>query len=559
MTLRGEPYLQWQAVDQHGTELDILLQKRRDKAAAKRLFEHVLASCPEVPRKIVTDQLRRYPAAKAEIPELANVLHVFVKASARLNNRVENSHQPTRERERRMRGFRVPERTQAFLSSFGPIRQHFALKRHLLRASLYCKQLGDRFASWHRLTELTQNPTGARMNLLAIVSRLMNAALGRLTKKAVQLRAERAAGREPDIVATAMMLADLSVPRRHWDPVTSPPAALLRAEFCVVPFTARTRELGDIARWINNEANIALGLISGPGGRGKTRLAMEAAIEVATNGWSSGFVSPKTLTLLLEALPAGGHLLAVVDYAEDDPASLIGALAAANQQAAAKPCTIRILLLARNAGEWFQRLQECGGPVADLIHHPSTFFRLRLAQLAGTEEDSTALMSLARDAFRGALTLPSPAHSSSPVTTSRDALIIFSHALLIELGDETSHADEKAVLEYLLARERGFWHRALSRQNLAEAHWRLFETLVAVVAYAGGAGNLSQIDKLFRTFATNFSIDLATTEAFRLVLTAVYGLGAGIEPLQPDRLGEHLMAHHADPEVIALASFRAAV
>jgi transposase-like protein len=64
--------------------------------------------------------LRSYPAAKAEIPELANVKHVFVKASARVNNRAENSHQPTRERERRMRGFRDPKRTQAFLSSFGP-------------------------------------------------------------------------------------------------------------------------------------------------------------------------------------------------------------------------------------------------------------------------------------------------------------------------------------------------------------------------------------------------------------------------------------------------------
>jgi putative transposase len=136
VTLRGEPYLLWRAVDQHGAELDILLQKRRDKAAAKRFFKRVLASSPDMPRKIVTDQLRSYPAAKAEIPELANVKHVFVKASARLNNRAENSHQPTRERERRMRGFQVPERTQAFLSSFGPIRQLFALKRHLLRASL---------------------------------------------------------------------------------------------------------------------------------------------------------------------------------------------------------------------------------------------------------------------------------------------------------------------------------------------------------------------------------------------------------------------------------------
>ena len=106
VTLRGEPYLLWRAVDQHGAELDILVQKRRDKAAAKRFFKRVLAACPEVPRKIITDQLRSYPAAKAEIAELATVRHVFVKASARVNNRAENSHQPTRERERRMRGFR---------------------------------------------------------------------------------------------------------------------------------------------------------------------------------------------------------------------------------------------------------------------------------------------------------------------------------------------------------------------------------------------------------------------------------------------------------------------
>ena len=118
VTLRGEPYLLWRAVDEHGAELDILLQKRRDKAAAKRFFKRVLRSSP-VPRKIVTDQLRSYPAAKAEIPELASVKHVFVKAAARLNNRAENSHQPTRERERRMRGFRDPKRTQAFLSCFG--------------------------------------------------------------------------------------------------------------------------------------------------------------------------------------------------------------------------------------------------------------------------------------------------------------------------------------------------------------------------------------------------------------------------------------------------------
>jgi putative transposase len=160
VTLRGEPYSLWRAVDEHGAELDILLQKRRDKTAVKRFFKRVLRSSP-VPRRMITDQLRSYPAAKAEIPELANVKHVFVKAAARLNNRAESSHQPARERERRMRGFRDPKRTQVFLSSFGSIRQNFALKRQLLRASLHRKQLASRLAAWHEFTEVTGNPSTA--------------------------------------------------------------------------------------------------------------------------------------------------------------------------------------------------------------------------------------------------------------------------------------------------------------------------------------------------------------------------------------------------------------
>jgi transposase-like protein len=109
VTLCGEPYLLWRAADEHGAEFNILVQKRRDKAAAKRFFKRVLRSRP-VPRKILTDQLHSYPAAKAEIPELVNVKHLFVKAAAQLNNRAKNSHQPTRERERRIRSFRDPKR-----------------------------------------------------------------------------------------------------------------------------------------------------------------------------------------------------------------------------------------------------------------------------------------------------------------------------------------------------------------------------------------------------------------------------------------------------------------
>ncbi len=132
----------------------MLVQKRRDKAAAKRFFRRVLRSNP-VPRKIVTDQLRSYPAAKAEIPELVHVKHVLVKAAARVNNRAENSHQPTRRRERQMCGFRDARRTQAFLSCSGPIRQHFALPRHLMNAACHRGMLQERFAKWYDWTVTT--------------------------------------------------------------------------------------------------------------------------------------------------------------------------------------------------------------------------------------------------------------------------------------------------------------------------------------------------------------------------------------------------------------------
>lgn len=155
----GEPYLLWRAVDQHGAELDILLQKRRDTAAAKRFFQRLLAQYPNGPRKIVTDQLRSYSAAKAELPALAGVKHVFVKAAARVNNRAENSHQPTRERERRMKGFRSLGRTQQFLSSFGPIRQHFSIRRQNLGAAHHRSELTRRFAVRHDLTGVTRNPS----------------------------------------------------------------------------------------------------------------------------------------------------------------------------------------------------------------------------------------------------------------------------------------------------------------------------------------------------------------------------------------------------------------
>jgi putative transposase len=149
LTIKGQRYYLWRAVDQDGTVLDILVQRRRDKQAAKTFFRKLLKGCQYVPRVIVTDKLGRYSAAKREIlPGTEHRQHRY------LNNRVENSHQPTRQRERRMQGFKSPGQAQRFLAAYEPIAQHFRPRRHLLSALVYRQDMPQRFHTWQGLTSV---------------------------------------------------------------------------------------------------------------------------------------------------------------------------------------------------------------------------------------------------------------------------------------------------------------------------------------------------------------------------------------------------------------------
>ncbi|SDD96787.1 IS6 family transposase [Belnapia rosea] len=97
LKINGELFYLWRAVDQHGVVLDILVQERRNATAAKRFFKRLLAGLKYKPRKIITDGLRSYGVAQREV--LSGVRH---RTSRYLNNRAENSHRPTRRRERQM-------------------------------------------------------------------------------------------------------------------------------------------------------------------------------------------------------------------------------------------------------------------------------------------------------------------------------------------------------------------------------------------------------------------------------------------------------------------------
>jgi len=143
LKIKGRIHYLWRAVDQDGEVLDILVQSRRDKKAAMKFFRKLLKRLQYVPNVIITDKLKSYSAAKAEI--LASVEHWRGKWQ---NNRVENSHQPTRLREKVMRGFKSAGHAQRFLSTFGIITSHFRVGRHLYSAGGYREVRKLKFAGW---------------------------------------------------------------------------------------------------------------------------------------------------------------------------------------------------------------------------------------------------------------------------------------------------------------------------------------------------------------------------------------------------------------------------
>jgi putative transposase len=150
LRIGGVIHYLWRAVDQNGQVVDILVQKRRDRAAAERFFRHSITSTDTVPHTVVTDRLRSYCAALRRV--LPRARH---KRGHWLNNRAENSHQPTRERERRMRRFKSFRQAQRFLSVHATVHSHFRPRRHRLTAVRYRAVRRQRFRLWNAAVRAT--------------------------------------------------------------------------------------------------------------------------------------------------------------------------------------------------------------------------------------------------------------------------------------------------------------------------------------------------------------------------------------------------------------------
>ena len=136
--MQGRTQDLWRAVDEDGDVIDILVQPRRHRRAAIRFFRKLLKRQGAIPRCLITD--------KTLIP---SVMHCTAPYA---NNRVEVSHQPTRHRERQMRGFKSIAHLQRFASVHGVVQNLFRVGRHLLRAAHHRALRTRAFVEWNVVT-----------------------------------------------------------------------------------------------------------------------------------------------------------------------------------------------------------------------------------------------------------------------------------------------------------------------------------------------------------------------------------------------------------------------
>ena len=147
ISINGQKHWLWRAVDQFGIVLDVLVQSRRDRFAAKRLMRRLLRKCGVTPRVLITNKLKSYAAANKDM-----VLRFEHRQHKGLNNQAENSHQPTRVHKKIMRCFKSARQLQRFVSVHDQVANLFHRCRYNVNAAQKRTNRNQAFAAWEGVT-----------------------------------------------------------------------------------------------------------------------------------------------------------------------------------------------------------------------------------------------------------------------------------------------------------------------------------------------------------------------------------------------------------------------
>jgi len=334
----------------------------------------------------------------------------------------------------------------------------------------------------------------------------------------------------------------------------------LRAEAAVVPFSGRQKILLDLLNWCVAPSSIAVRLLTGTGGAGKTRLARELARTMADSGWVAGFLLPDRSgeEMDLSALSSTGTpVLLVVDYAETRGPQLARLLSAVWDASDIAP--VRLLLLARNAGDWWTQLRlDYPDPLATATVTP-------LTALDTSTEDRAAAWQAALKALAARLpdldpgtdwqnlaeTVTAPPDLISDKYGSPLNLQVAALTALLQAGPHPiAEPGDRSREDVLLDHERRYWRRSASERHLNYQPDTL-ELAVAAATLLGASTEQEATTILARVpglqdqaLDTRLAVARWIADLYPTAHDQYWGA------LQPDELGERLIvdtiASHSD-------------
>ncbi|HKZ55991.1 MAG TPA: toll/interleukin-1 receptor domain-containing protein [Anaerolineales bacterium] len=361
-----------------------------------------------------------------------------------------------------------------------------------------------------------------------------------LPPELANIQAERAMYWQPRV---ERMLRD---PARNLPDDLGQPSVLLRPEYGVVPFTGRGELLDSIHGWCASARPFSARLYVGPGGSGKTRLMIQACQAMRERGWDARFLDSKALEESVSAepeildqlfLPRLPRLL-VMDYAETRRRQLEALLDRGLRKDAGQP--VRLILLARTAADWWRELLAS---------------RYEYQELLGSSAEPVAVPPLTPDlparqrVFDAAVTamaqvLGTKGPPASPPDLSRETFgrVLFLHmaALAFVLGERLETPAD--LLDLILEHERRYWLRMAQDVGLAPSLHSTLEGAAALIVLAGGCASADALLDLLSRSPELGETRVVERKQVASVFRNLYSVAASIEPLQPDLLGEHLVA-----------------
>jgi tetratricopeptide (TPR) repeat protein len=347
--------------------------------------------------------------------------------------------------------------------------------------------------------------------------------------------------------ATASPPDDLLDPKElTWSaPFDPPESVLLRAEYQVVPFhDARAPVLEELLTWAERPAKpISLRLHTGDGGSGKTRLAIELCRRLRAAGWDVGFLPEGTETARISRLLARStNCLVVIDYAETRRRDITSVVRAALSMP--KGHRLRVLLLARAAGDWWNRLADDAGDktVAAVLVSPDYTigpYPLPPLVLADDQRERVFREALAAFAIRIDKDPEGVASPSLSAAHFADALFVHLAALCALRGERLESAP--ALLDMSVGRERAYWVHAASNEGLPGTWLDGIEQAASMLVLANGAPSAKEARALIAAAPRLRGLSPLQHDQVIDLLRRIYPQRGGLDALRPDLLGERLV------------------